>query len=349
MFGKTRYLEWAWRFYGSAKLDLASSGIPDADITLAAPPNLHDRDGVERLRAAIATHNNRPIEEVVPCLGTSQGIFLAYSATCNPGDEILVEAPGYEPLTRTAEGVGAVVRTFERPEKEGFRVLPERVAAAITPKTRLIAVTTLHNPSGVRIDDATLIELAKIAEARGAHLLVDEVYAPFDDLATGHTARSLAPNIIAISSLTKCYGLGNARVGWLLGPKEIVENARAAVLATCGHFPLSHANVAVSAFAELPALAARAKVGLAEKRALAETFARSVGRWSEPKEGLFGFCGLEGRGDLRPAIEKLVTEHGVLVGAGTFFGAPEGFRLSWARTELSQFAEGLALLKRHLC
>lgn len=349
MFGKTRYLEWAWRFYGSAKLDLASSGIPDADVTLPTPPNLHDREGVAKLTQAIATYNNRPVAEVVPCLGTSQGIFLAYTATCSPGDEILVEAPGYEPLSRTAEGIGAVVRTFDRPEKEGFRVLAERVAAAVTPRTRLISVTTLHNPSGVRIDDATLIELAQIADARGAYLLVDEVYAPFDDLIPGRTARALAPNIIAISSLTKCYGLGNARVGWLLGPSEIVENAKAAVLATCGHFPLSYANVGVGAFAELPALAARAKVGLTEKRALAEGFARSVGRWSEPREGLFGFCGLEGRGDLRPAIEKVVTEHGVLVAAGTFFGAPEGFRLSWARTDASRFAEGLALLKKHLC
>ena len=347
MFQKTRYLEWAWRFYGAAKLDLASSGIPDA--ALAPPPDLHAADGIAKLRESIAVYNNRPVAEVVPCLGTSQGIFLAYTATCNPGDEILVETPGYEPLTRTAEGIGATVRTFERPENEGFRLLPERVAAAMTPRTRLVVVTTLHNPSGVRIDDATLIEIAAIADAQGAHLLVDEVYAPFDDLIPGHSARSLAPNIIAISSLTKCYGLGNQRIGWLLGSEDIVERSQSALLATVGHFPVSHANVAVAAFADLPALAARAKVGLTEKRALAATFARSVGRWSEPKEGLFGFCTLPGRGDLRESIEKLVTAHGVLVGAGTFFGAPDGFRLSWARTEASRFEEGLALLEKHLC
>ena len=160
----------------------------------------------------------------------------------SPGDEVLVEHPGYEPLTRAAEGLGAVVRTFERRAEEGFRVVPERVAAAVTPRTRVIVVTNLHNPSGVRTPDATLRELAQIAEARGAYLLVDEVYAPFDELPEDGvfrtSARKLAPNVVAVSSLTKCYGLGMHRIGWVLGPSEIVERAEAAMIATCGHLPL---------------------------------------------------------------------------------------------------------------
>ena len=108
-----------------------------------------------------------------------------------------------------------MVRTYERRADEGFRVDPERVAAAVTPRTRLIVVTNLHNPSGVRTPDATLLELAKIAEARGAYLLVDEVYAPFDDLPEDGvfrtSARKLGPNVLAVSSLTKCYGLAPRR------------------------------------------------------------------------------------------------------------------------------------------
>ena len=102
MFGPTRYLEWARRFYGSARLDLASSGIPEADRELVMPTDLHDRGGIARLAESIASYNNRPLAEVVPCLGTSQGIFLAYASACSAGDDVLVESPGYEPLTRTA-------------------------------------------------------------------------------------------------------------------------------------------------------------------------------------------------------------------------------------------------------
>ena len=68
-------------------------------------------------------------------------------------------------------------------------------------------------------------------------------------------------------------------------------------------------------------------------------------RWSNPQEGLFGLVTLPGRGDLLPAVEKVAKENGVLVGAGTFFGAPDSFRLSWASCDEEKFRKGLALLQ----
>src|SRR5262249_4669091 len=149
--------------------DLASSGTALVSAADLDPPKiaLDDVGAYDRLREAIAAHNDIPAAEVMPAMGTAHAIFLAYAAILSPGDELLIEAPGYEPLTRVAEGLGAVVRTFPRLESEGFRVAPERVAAAITPRTRAIVVTSLHNPSGIRVDDVTLRELAAIAEARG--------------------------------------------------------------------------------------------------------------------------------------------------------------------------------------
>jgi len=290
------------------------------------------------------------VGDVVPALGTSGGVFLAYAAMLSPGDEVLLEHPGYEPLTRTAEGLGAVVRTFERRADEGFRVDPARVAAAVTPRTRVIVVTNLHNPSGVRIPDATLVELAKIAEARGAYLLVDEVYAPFDDLPDDGvfrtSARKLAPNVVAVSSLTKCYGLGMHRIGWVLGPAGVVERAEAATIATCGHLPLAQAARGTVAFANLGALAKRAKGMLAGKRDIAARWAATLPRasWSAPASGLFGLVTLEDPQDLRPRIESWAESHGVLVGAGSFFGVPNGFRLSWATQPKDRFEAGLAKL-----
>jgi aspartate/methionine/tyrosine aminotransferase len=267
-----------------------------------------------------------------------------------PGDEILVENPGYEPLLRCAEGLGATVRRFERTEKDGFRVDPERVAAAMTPRTRAIVVTNLHNPSGVRLPDDIVTELAAIADARGAYVIVDEVYAPFVDLPEDgvfrRSARKLAPNVVAIGSLTKCYGLGKQRIGWVLGPKEISDAAISASIATVGHAPIPYAAYAIAGLADVGKLAARAKRLLADKRDIADAWARSKGaaRWSAPTEGLFGLVTLPGRRDLRSAIERLANEKGVLVAAGSFFGAPESFRLSWASCDEAKLREGLALL-----
>ena len=174
------------------------------------------------------------------------------------------------------------------------------------------------------------------------------MYASFDDLEPGRTARSLADNVIAISSLTKCYGLGLQRVGWLLGPPDIVASAEAALLSTCGHLPVAHANIGAQAFAELPRLAAHTKASLGEKRAMARAWTAKVGaHWSDPCEGLFGFCSIPGRGDLRQPIET-AAKAGVLVAPGVFFGQPNGFRLSWATTTEAEFAAGLALLETQL-
>ncbi len=354
MFAPTRYIAWALKFYGRVPYDLASSGIPLvswSDVSATPPAGADDPAAYGRLVEAIARYNDRPAAEVVPALGTSHAVFLAYAAMLSPGDEVLVEQPGYEPLVRAAEGLGATVRTYARREEGGFAIDPAEVAALVGPRTRAIVVTTLHNPSGVRVPDATLRELAAIADARGAYLLVDEVYAAFDDLVDAHGvfrrgARGLAPNVVSISSLTKCYGLGMHRIGWVLGPPEIVERANAAAVATLGHLPLTHAAFGAEAFANLGKLAARAKAILADKRALVEDWIRTHphARWSAPREGLFGLVTVPGRGDLRPAIERLAETEGVLVGAGSFFGAPSSFRLSWASCDAARFAEGLAKL-----
>lgn len=352
MFAPVRYIAWATKFYGKVELDLATSGIPYAAWSeLGVPePNLDDLSAYPAFREALAVYNDVPVADVVPALGTSGGVFLAYAAMLSPGDEVLVEYPGYEPLTRAAEGLGAVVRTFERRIEDGFRVVPERVAAAVTPRTRVIVVTNLHNPSGVRTPDATLLELAQIADARGAYLLVDEVYAPFDDLPEDGvfrtSARKLAPNVVAVSSLTKCYGLGMHRIGWVLGPAELVECAETATIAICGHLPLSHAARGAVAVANVGKLAKRAKAILAGKRDIAARWAATLpnATWSAPTSGLFGLVTLDDPQDLLPRIESWATEHGVLVGAGSFFGVPNGFRLSWASLPKERFEEGLARL-----
>ena len=82
----------------------------------------------------------------------------------------------YDPLLAVPRLLGARLVRFERRFDDGFRVDPARVAAAITPATRLIVLTSLHNPAGSLIDVETLREIGRIAERHGAHVLVDEVY-----------------------------------------------------------------------------------------------------------------------------------------------------------------------------
>lgn len=356
MFGPTRYLAWARRFYGQVRYDLASSGIPSVpSAELGAPPPsaLDDPHGWERLRAAIAHHNAVPEAECIAALGTTHALWLAYASLTSPGDDVLVESPTYEPLVRIAEGVGARVVPFPRDPAAGCPLDPDAVARAMTPRTRAVVVANLHNPTGARASDDALRAVAALAARQGAFLVVDEVYAPFDAMVNAagvfdRSARRLAPNVVVASSLTKCWGLGNHRIGWVLGPPEVVARAEDAITASCGMLPLGHAHLAVHAFGRVPELSERTRRIVAGKR---ERVARWVGaqgfEWHPPAEGIFGFVRVPGAGDLTPTIERAAREREVLVGAGAFFGMPDGFRVAWS-APVEALDEGLARLAEAL-
>ncbi len=351
-----RYLAWARRFYGTVAFDLATSGartIKPAELGPVGP--LDDDAGPERLRAAIARYHGVSAAEVVPTLGCSHALWLVYAAMLGPGDDVLVEEPTYEPLWSSAPSVGAHVTRFTRVASLGFTLDPARIEAAAGPRTRIIAVTNLHNPTGVRASDEILGEVARIAKSRGAYLLVDEVYAPFDDLCDDDavwpgTSRRLADNVIAVGSLTKCYGVGPQRIGWVLAPPDVVARVEGAIVASAGLLPLEHANLACSVFARLPTLASRARAGLADKRAAVSTWFRGHPEisWSAPDSGLFGLAWFARRSeDLTARIEAGSARYGVIVAPGAFFGISNGFRLSWS-TSAEALGEGLELLARVL-
>jgi len=340
MFAPTRYLEWARVFYGKVRCDLATSGIPSVPIAeLGVPPpgELDDPAGWAHLRAAIARYNAVPESEAIAALGTTHALWLAYSSLTSPGDEVLVERPGYEPVSRIAEGLGLRVRSFERDPVAGFALDPDRVRQALTPATKVVAISNLHNPSGTRASDASLAEVAELTRRSGARLMVDEVYAPFDELTDASgvfrgSARRLGNDVVTVGSLTKCYGLGPQRIGWVLGPVEVVARAEDAITASCGMLPLPHAHAAAHAFAQIDRLAARSRALLSDKRSRVTQWVRARGYgWSEPAAGLFGFVRIPGAGDLRPKLEAAARAGEVLVAPGSFFGVPDGFRLAWSR------------------
>lgn len=317
-------------------------------------PRVDDVSGWDLLRVAIARYNDVPREEAIATLGTSHALWLAYASVLSPGDEVLVEDPGYEPLERAAEAAGARVSKFARPSATRFALDPERIARAMTPKTRVVAVTNLHNPTGARASDDVLRDIARLVESRGGYLLVDEVYAPLDDLVDDRgvftkSARKLGANVLATSSLTKCYGLGNERVGWLLAPPDVITRAEHAIVATCGVLPLNHAHLGVQAFSRIAPLSTRARGLIAGKRERVSRWiaSRPDLSWSEPDAGLFGFATVDSSTDLTPLIERAAEDEGVLVAAGSFFGVPNGFRLSWSIAE-DKLDEALARLERVL-
>jgi aspartate/methionine/tyrosine aminotransferase len=223
---RSEYIEWA-KTRSQAKFNLATSGVthyPIAelgatidDIELSGPSWY----GYEPLQTALATKCGVTTENIVAATGTSMANFLAMAAILEPGDQVVVERPTYDPLLSAAAFLGADVKRFERRVEEGFRIDPSQVERAVTNRTRLIVITNMHNPTSVLIDNDTLRQVGEIARRVGARVLVDEVYleALFDKFPG--SAFHLGPEFVATGSLTKAYGLSGLRCGWILAEPEL--------------------------------------------------------------------------------------------------------------------------------
>lgn len=348
MLPRVDYLSWASETFPHAKWDLATSGLPSiSSEDLGVPSNLSDPAALRTFAAKIAARYGTPLGEVVPALGTSGAVWMivasVLTAAGEPG-EVVLEEPTYEPLLRVVQGFGAQVRRVPRLAREDYRIDPARVAEALTDRTRLVVLASPHNPTGAVTPDADLATIAAACAARGAYLLVDEVYREL--VAPGTTARRLGPNVLAASSLTKCFGIGWARAGWALVPASLQGAARAAEMHAAGVFPTMCGAIGAHAMDRLDALEARARTLGEGKRAVVDAFLAkhpALSWTAPPARALFGFVRADGI-DVERALARAHAEHGLIAVPGSFFGEPSGFRLSWASLPPERLAQALELL-----
>src|SRR5207249_1465575 len=157
---------------------------------------------------------------------TSSAKQLAMAAIIEPREEVLSEPPAYGPILDVAQYLQANVKRFRRAEENGWAIDPADVRRCVTPKTRLMVITNLHNPTSVLTPESVLREIGDIARSIGALVLVDEVYL---DAVYHHTPRTsfhLGPEFVVTSSLTKVYGVSGLRCGWILAQPELAWKMR---------------------------------------------------------------------------------------------------------------------------
>ena len=219
------YMNWA-KTRSTAKVNLATSGLGNLKLRelRVSLDDLEITDGgygYRPLIESIAARYRVDREAVVTAAGTTFANHLAMAALIKPGDEVLFEHPAYEPMLAAALYLGANVRRFPRRFDDGF--MPEGLESLVTPKTRLIVLTNLHNPSGVLIEEAELKQIGEIARSVGARVLVDEVYMEtlFED--APRTAFHIGNEFVVTSRLTKAFGLSGLRCGWIFAEPELAK------------------------------------------------------------------------------------------------------------------------------
>jgi len=303
--------------------------------------------GYRPLIDAIAARYGVEAERVTTATGTAGANLLAFAALLEPGDEVLVERPGYDPLIGAARLLGATTTRFDRRFEDGYALDPEAVRRALTPRTALIVVTSPHNPTGVPVDPAALAEVGRIAERQGAIVLVDEVY---KDVSGDSSPPAAAGGdvFVTTSSLTKSYGLSSLRAGWVIASERITERARRArdVVDVTGSIVAE--RLATLAFQQLDALHARARRVLARNKALADAFLAAHPQLEYvPSAITVVFPRLRGVADATPFVDRLMREHATAVGPGRFFDAPAHFRVGYGG-DTEKIRGGLARLDRLL-
>ena len=338
-------MHWA-KTRSRARYNLATSGV--GPFPLAELPHQPALDingdstyGYAPLQRAIARKCGVDEDCVVAAAGTSMANHLAMAALIDPGDEVLIEHPAYELLVSAALYLGAEVKRFSRAEGSGYALDPAEIRRGLTPKTKLIVVTNLHNPSSVLTPDSVLREVGDLARSVGAHVLVDEVYLDAVYKNTPRTSYRLGPEFIVTNSLTKVYGLSGLRCGWILAQPDLAR-AMWRLNDLFGSIPAHPAELlSVAALEQLDFIRERARRVVEADRVLLSEFLAGQSAVSAVRTpwGTTAFLRLHA-GDDEEFLARLRADYETTAVPGRFFDMPRHIRIGMGvNTEM--FGEGL--------
>lgn len=190
--------------------------------------------GLEELRAEISAYVSRkygvdytPESEILVTVGGSEAIDMAVRAIVNPGDEIVIPQPSYvcyEPITRIAGGVPVVINTKA---ENDFKLTPDELRAAITPRTKALILPYPCNPTGAIMERSDIEAIAQVLDGTDIIVISDEIYAELTFGGIKHTCASAVPGMkertVLINGFSKTFSMTGWRLGYACGPAPIMR------------------------------------------------------------------------------------------------------------------------------
>lgn len=311
--------------------------VPDLDLGEAFPR------GSPELRSMLGAQHRTWPDSVLVCNGASEANFLVHAALVSPRDEAIVEVPLYPPLRDAMVGLGANVTRVPRLSQEGWRLDLDALEAAVTDRTRLVVLANLNNPTGVAVADADLRRLAEVAEAHDFYVHVDETFRElaFDEAPV--TAVALGPRFVVTSTMTKVYGLGGLRLGWVVASQDLIQKIKGVK---------DYASICPSRLSEELAMWALERKGgfLGRAKRIIEENRAIVRAWLERNPEVEGILPNTGNVcfpkmpvSVDRLAERLRKHYKVVIAPGRFFGLNGHFRLGYGGRR-SDLEKGLSLV-----
>ena len=190
--------------------------------------------GIVELREAICQRYSQDygftsnVKNVIVSAGGKQALFNVAMALLNPGDQVIVHAPGWPTIVDQIRLVGAEPAVVRTHPEDGFKVGATQIIEALTPRTRMIVINSPGNPTGGLISEEDLRQIAVTVENRGIWITLDLCYERlvYDDKPHNLPAvlqEILPTRCVLVGSLSKTYAMTGWRCGWAIGPRELID------------------------------------------------------------------------------------------------------------------------------
>lgn len=198
----------------------------DLDGVMDMPLGYSQSNGTVALREELAKiYPGATVDHIEVTNGTSEANYMICLATLQRGDEVALEIPNYMQLWGIPRSLGAEIKTFSLDPQSRWEPDWEEFERAVTERTRLVYISHPNNPSGSVLSESAMHRIVERCEKTGAYLLADEVYIGAErEREETPSFWGMSDRVIVTSGLSKAYGIPGIRIGWIVGPEELVKD-----------------------------------------------------------------------------------------------------------------------------
>ncbi|MES2794540.1 MAG: pyridoxal phosphate-dependent aminotransferase [Bacteroidota bacterium] len=341
--------------YENIKYNLAESSVRDRkmselnanleDLVL----NYGDHRGLIELRNLISEDSKiLKANQVLVCQAAAMSLFIVNTSILSANDHLIVIRPNYATNIETPKAISCEISYIDLSFESSFQIDIEQIKKSIQKNTKLISITTPHNPTGIVFKDEIINNLIELAEEKGIYLLIDETYRElnFQSKLKPYYAEK-SKKVISISSLSKAYGLPGLRIGWI-----IIRDEALYYLFLAAKEQIIITNSVVDEYLALCAIKTKEKLLAESNIHLKANFEITKNwlvfhpnlEWIEPEVGAIGFVRFKNtiNIDFSKFYEILYDQHQTIVGPGHWFEQSDRyFRLGFGYPTSAELIEGL--------
>ena len=304
---------------------------------LATELNYPQTNGSVELREHIAAlYPGATPDNVLVTVGCAEANFITLQTLLAAGDEMVVMLPNYMQIWGLGHNFGFQVRAFHLKEERGWAADLDELNQVVTEKTKLIAVCNPNNPTGYILTPEEMDAIVAAAERVGAWLLADEVYRGAERLTDAETPSFWGryDKVLAMNSLSKAYGLPGLRIGWVVGPADIVDELWARhEYTTISTTMLSNKLATIALSPEVrPRLIQRTRDYIRRGFPILDGWLEShEGTFSlvPPQAAAIAFARYHLDVNSTALVNRLIHEKSVLIASGDHFGVDHHLRISY--------------------